>query len=706
MGGLGIEPVLLGWGVLALSTFATLLPVWLGITVLLNAERRTWGLWLAGTCLIIAGGFFAAHTAMVDGSLLPFPMNPSLWFIGWSIIVLLPAAWYIVVLWFGGFWENEDGRLRRRHRFLLPLSILLALGAVVGVIPFGEALDVASGWLESLPSSPIVRTPIATVIFPLFLFATIALSLDALRTPPATGNAVVDAARRRARPQLVATTLLLLAVTALASYALVHTAGGPRTTLDQESVRLLQWLDLAIVALIATALLTLGRAIVSYEIFTGKTLPRRGLRRHLRNAVLLAATAGLLVGAAHYAPIDRIIVLLLGGIGTMTFYALVNYRSYRERQRFLEQLRPHSEAVPHAGVDGFDASVSSVRAQFDLLCSNVLECSRALLVTYSPSSPLEADTITYPRGIGTPHRLPTREQIESAGDALSQLLDPDAHDGYLWCIPLWGQAGVDGAILLAEKINGGLYTQEEIEVARSTGEQIAALAANVELARSLIELQRRRITDRVVIDSQTRRILHDEVLPSIHALVLSSATSGLDRESSETLVDIHRRISDILRSIPPGTPRALDELGLVGAIRHTLDTEHRTAFDRTEWSISESAAAAAGTLPREHAEVLFYAAQEALRNAARYARGDRPDRAITLRLTASADTSFTLVVEDDGVGIDASASRSDGTGQGLGLHGTLMTVIGGSLSIDSRALRGTRITMTVPLAGHGADTAQ
>jgi signal transduction histidine kinase len=697
MGELTIEPTMLGFFLLTLSTFATLLPVWLGITVLLNGERRTWGLWLAGSSLIIAGGFFGAHTAMVEGSLLPFPMNPSLWFVGWSIIVLLPAAWYVVVLWFGGYWENTDTDLHRRHRLLLPLPVLLAIGAIIGVIPFDGVPDIARGWLRALPSSPIVRTPIATIIFPLFLFATIALSLDALRTPPATGNAVIDAARRRARPQLVATTLLLLAVTALASYALVHTAGGPRTTLDLEAVRLLQWLDLAIVALIAMALLTLGRAIVSYEIFTGKTLPRRGLQRHLRNAVILALTGGVLVGAAHYLPFDRVTVLLLGGIGTMCFYALVNLRSYRERQRFLEQLRPHGESQTQAAGDGFGASVSTVRAQFDLLCANVLESSRAVLVTYSPTSPLDVDTLTYPRGIGAPAHIPTRERIASAGETLSQSLDPDAHDGYLWCIPLWGQTGIDGALLLAEKVNGGLYTQEEIEVARSTGEQIAALAANVELARRLIELQRRRIADRVLIDSQTRRILHDEVLPSIHAMVLSSAGDESATGTRETLVDIHRRISDILRSIPPGTPRALEELGLVGAIRHTLETEHRTAFDRIEWSIDEGAEEAARMLPREHAEVLFYAAQEALRNAARYARGGRHDRAITLRLSASVDRAFTLVIEDDGVGIDGSSARSDGTGQGLGLHGTLMTVIGGALSIDSRAGRYTRISMSVPI---------
>lgn len=694
MGELAIEPVLLGWGVLVLSTFATLLPVWLGVTVLLNGERRTWGLWLAGGSLVIAGGFFAAHTAMVDGSLLPFPMNPALWFLGWSIIVLLPFAWYVTILWFGGYWEQREGRLRRRHRFLLPPAVLFSIGAIVAVIPFDGAPDGSSRWLSSIPSSPIVRTPIATIVFPLFLFATIALSLDALRHRPATGDLVIDAARRRARPPLVATTLLLLAVTALASYALVRTAGGPSTTLDVEEVRLLQWLDLIIVGLIAAALLTLARAIVSYEIFTGKTLPRRGLQRHLRNAIALSLAAGVLVAAAHYAPVDRMTVLLVGGIGLMCFYALVNWRSYRERQRFLDQLRPAGDSHHVTSGDGFGASMSSVRGQFDLLCGNVLECSRAVLLTYSPASALESAPLTYPRGAPVPSRLPSRERIVDARAPLSLPLDPEEFDGYLWCIPLQGPGGVEGALLVADKISGGLYTQEEVEVARSVGEQISALAANVELARRLIDLQRSRIADRVLVDSQTRRILHDEVLPAIHAILLSSTPGETSRE---TLVEIHRRVSDILRSIPPGTPRALQELGLVGALRHTLESEHRKAFDDARWIVPADAETAAARLGDEQAEVLFYAAQEAMRNASRYARGDRHDRPITLTVSAAADARFTLVVEDDGVGIDAGGGRSEGTGQGLSLHGTLLRVIGGTLAVDSRPGRYTRVTMSVPL---------
>ena len=46
--------LLLDWAVLAASFFNMILVLWLGLTVLLNAERRSWGLWLA------VGGMLAA----------------------------------------------------------------------------------------------------------------------------------------------------------------------------------------------------------------------------------------------------------------------------------------------------------------------------------------------------------------------------------------------------------------------------------------------------------------------------------------------------------------------------------------------------------------------------------------------------------------------------------------------------------------------
>ena len=54
--------LLLDWATLATSLSNTILLFWLGSTVLLNAERRTLGIWIAGGQLVLGGGFFFIHS--------------------------------------------------------------------------------------------------------------------------------------------------------------------------------------------------------------------------------------------------------------------------------------------------------------------------------------------------------------------------------------------------------------------------------------------------------------------------------------------------------------------------------------------------------------------------------------------------------------------------------------------------------------------
>jgi len=54
--------------------------------------------------------------------------------------------------------------------------------------------------------------------------------------------------------------------------------------------------------------------------------------------------------------------------------------------------------------------------------------------------------------------------------------------GAVWAVPLWSERGLIGALLLGEKRDGGLYTQEEIEIARATGERCVRPAGNLSRA--------------------------------------------------------------------------------------------------------------------------------------------------------------------------------------------------------------------------------
>lgn len=61
------------------------------------------------------------------------------WRAGWVPVVASPFAWYGIMLWYAGFWDNAQSRLRRRQRPWLMLTTLLAFG-MVGLLIFANPL--------------------------------------------------------------------------------------------------------------------------------------------------------------------------------------------------------------------------------------------------------------------------------------------------------------------------------------------------------------------------------------------------------------------------------------------------------------------------------------------------------------------------------------------------------------------------------------
>src|SRR5271154_3741967 len=96
------------WSVIAVSLANTILLLWLGFMVLLNAERRSWGVWLIGGSLLTGGMFFVSHTVILV--LNPTSLNGAMnfwWYLGLGAVITLPFAWYTAILWYAGFWERD-----------------------------------------------------------------------------------------------------------------------------------------------------------------------------------------------------------------------------------------------------------------------------------------------------------------------------------------------------------------------------------------------------------------------------------------------------------------------------------------------------------------------------------------------------------------------------------------------------------------------
>ena len=109
-------------------------------------------------------------------------------------------------------------------------------------------------------------------------------------------------------------------------------------------------------------------------------------------------------------------------------------------------------------------------------------------------------------------------------------------------------------------------------------------------------------------------------------------------------------------------------------------------------------------LPLFVSEVIFYAAQEALRNAARHGRGADADRKLHLDVVIDCTPGLQIAIGDDGVGrarnLDATPGRANGeaagAGSGLLFHSAMLAVVGGVLSVTDRLDGGTRVVIEVP----------
>jgi signal transduction histidine kinase len=75
------------------------------------------------------------------------------------------------------------------------------------------------------------------------------------------------------------------------------------------------------------------------------------------------------------------------------------------------------------------------------------------------------------------------------------------------------------------------------------------------------------------------------------------------------------------------------EDGLLAALRHVVECELAGEFDCVTWAVEPEAEIACTHLSPLTAEVIFYAGREAMRNAARHARGDERSSPLHLALT-------------------------------------------------------------------------
>jgi signal transduction histidine kinase len=188
-----------------------------------------------------------------------------------------------------------------------------------------------------------------------------------------------------------------------------------------------------------------------------------------------------------------------------------------------------------------------------------------------------------------------------------------------------------------------------------------------------------------------RRDLHDGLGPRLAAqtLKIGSARSlyPQDPAAADALLaglesDIEAALTDIRRLVYDLRPPALDELGLVGAVR-----EAAAQYGENGLSTSIQAPERLPLLPAAVEVAAYRIVQEALTNVVRHARAG----SCLVRL--SPGDVLELEITDDGVGLPADRRA----GVGLSSMRERAAELGGTCVIEPAPSRGARVLARLPL---------
>jgi two-component sensor histidine kinase len=675
----------LDWAVLAVSFYLAISLSWLGLMVLLIGNRKAAGSWLTGGGLLLGALFFTSHTAILGRGLADTGLGMNFWWwVSWTPAAIAPLAWYAAMLWHTGF-RFEPGH---PHRGWVGLTLGMALSVLLLLVfanPLPNYQFVAGRVILHTPS--IGNFPLLVLAYLGYSILCYLLPLDLLRLSRPGDDPFLSHSRTLARPWLIGASLamlfsaLLLALTVAWALSDMTLPG-----LEDPHVELtVKRLDLAVAALVAIAVTLLGRAIVAYEVFTGRALPRDRFTSQWRGTVMFGAGFGMVAAAILVTGLRPVYALMAATAVATLFFVLVSWRAYAERETLMARLRPFlaGQDLLEKIASPLDTGDPAARPLFETLVRDLLEARAALLVPAGRLAALAGPPLTFPAGetfIFPPLDL-WKERFTPKVRCLRVL-------GRLaWAIPLWSQETLAGVLFLGDKRSGGPYSEEEIELAQAGGERLLDRLAGAEVARLSLELLRQRLTEARVLEGQGRRVLHDEVLPELHtALLYLSADQPPNQDAVEMLSQTHRRISDLLRS-GYGAPDRLAQAGIIEALRAVVENDFAAEFERVDWEAGAQAQGQALRLQPFAAETAYYAARELVRNAAKYARGGDSGRKIILavRLTCSSNR-LRLEIEDNGVGPQETPA---GNGTGLRIHSALLAAAGGSLEVTRAAGGGT-----------------
>jgi len=454
------------------------------------------------------------------------------------------------------------------------------------------------------------------------------------------------------------------------------------TLLTRLSIAVSPPLDAPITSLFYLQVIGFGLAVLAWPICLFVAV----LRHQLFDIDLIVNRA--LVYGGLTASVAALYVLVVGGTGTLLetqaspvlslvaagVVALV-FQPLRERlQRGVDRLLYGDRDDPYAVV---------------------ARLGRQLEAVLEPDAVLPAIVET----VATALRLPYVAVVLGSEEAKETAYGAQPRGSQLSEFQLFYQGSAVGRLLVAPRASEAtLATSDRLlleDLARQAGVAVHAVQLTNDLRRSRERLVSAREEER----RRLRRDLHDGLGPALASQALTIDTIGLllDRDPAaaalligEVKAQSRAAIAEIRRVVYALRPPALDDLGLVGALR-----DQASRYAGSGLQIRVEGPDALPTLPAAVEVAAYRIAQEALTNIVRHAHACR------CTLSLSVDGVLTLVVSDDGDGIPPNRQA----GVGLSSMRERAEELGGALEITTSPGAGTTVRATLPITQGGIDGA-
>lgn len=258
--------------------------------------------------------------------------------------------------------------------------------------------------------------------------------------------------------------------------------------------------------------------------------------------------------------------------------------------------------------------------------------------------------------------------------------------------PLSHQGEVIGKLICDPRSPNDPFTEAERDLLEAVARQAGVAVHAVRLTQDLRRSRERLVLAREEERRRLRRDLHDGLGPELAGMTLKlDAARNLlrkDPEAVEALLfelkeQAQRSLSGVRRLVYNLRPPALDELGLVAAVRQSSVA----ASGGRDFEVRVESCQELPSLPAAVEVAAYRIALEAITNAARHAR------ARSCRVCFSTSDAFEVEVIDDGQGMPAVVHP----GVGLTSMRERVAELGGTLELASRPQGGTQVRARFPL---------